>query len=236
MKVIILAAGYGTRMYPLTKNCPKALLNINGITVLDELIKKIEKISPKEVIIVTNNKFFDIFDKWKSKKISSLNIKILNNGTNNEKEALGWTKDLVFSLKDWDCNSDFLVLASDNLFDFSLKEMISNFKNCPIIVVGNAKNKDVAKKYGIVEIENGKVISFEEKPKKPRSLKKSILCYYFPARFSGIIKHFEETNSKKHLIEWILDNKFEIHSHLFLEKCIDIGDMEQYKLINPASI
>ena len=212
MKAVILAAGFGTRMYPLTKNCAKALLPLKERKVIDFIVNKLDFF--EEIIIVSNNKFYNDFLSWKKG-----NIKIINNGVNNIEESKGWLEDLKLALSD----DDFLVLSSDNVFGFDLKEMLKNFKEEPLIAVTRT-TKENAKKHGIVELENNKVVSFEEKPSEPKSLTKTILCYMIPKKFVPLIKNYD---GKEHLIELLLKNT-KVKAFYFEEFCHDIGCLEDY--------
>ncbi|OQA31904.1 MAG: Bifunctional protein GlmU [archaeon ADurb.Bin336] len=214
MKAIILAAGFGTRMYPLTKNCAKALLPLKEKKVIDFILNKLDFFG--EIIIVTNNKFYKDFLDWKKDD----RIKIINNSVNNVEESKGWLEDLKLALN----NEDFLVLSSDNVFDFDLKKMKKNFKEEPIIAVTKT-SKENAKKHGIVELENNEVISFEEKPLEPKSLTKAILCYMIPKKFIPIIKNYK---GDEHLIEILMKNS-KVKAFYFEEYCHDIGCLESYK-------
>jgi glucose-1-phosphate thymidylyltransferase len=66
MKCIILAAGYATRLYPLTKNKPKPLLDVAGKPILEHILEKVSKVTDiNEVFIVTNDRFYPCFIEWK---------------------------------------------------------------------------------------------------------------------------------------------------------------------------
>jgi glucose-1-phosphate thymidylyltransferase len=219
MIAIILAAGFGTRMYPLTKNCAKALLPLNGKKVIDHIVKRL--VGFEEIVIVTNNKFYNDFEEWKNDK----RIRIINNNVDNVEDAKGWVNDLTIGLKN--IEKDFLVLSSDNVFCYDLNKMMKQFNKKPLIAVTKT-TIEKASKHGIVVLKDNKVISFEEKPLKPKSLTKSILCYMIPKEFIKTIRDFNKTNSKKHLIEFLLE-KTSVEAFYFDEVCHDIGCMESYK-------
>src|SRR3989338_6382794 len=117
MKAIILAAGFGTRLYPITKSTPKALLKINGKPLLDYLMDNLSKSKPESVLIVTNNLFYKEFLFWKYERTYSYPVHILNNGANTNEERKGAVCDLYDAVRDKRMkDSDFLVLAGDNYF------------------------------------------------------------------------------------------------------------------------
>lgn len=224
MKLIILAAGYGTRMYPLTINKTKALLLIKNKLVLDYIIERIDSNLFNEIIIVTNQKFYEDFLDWK--KSYAKNITIISDGSTSPENALGWPRDLELGLEN--INEDFLVISSDNVFGFSLSEMVKQFNNTPLIAITKVESLEKAKKHGIVELRSNQIVSFEEKPIKPKSITKSILCYLFPSEFKGLIKEYVKEKSKQHLIEWLLE-RTKINSFYFNEYCHDIGDLQKYQ-------
>jgi glucose-1-phosphate thymidylyltransferase len=234
MKAIILAAGYGTRMYPLTLNKAKALLPLDEGVVLDAIV---DKISPKlfsEIIIVTNEKFYKDFEEWKNKK--KLNISLLNDKSTSPENALGWVKDLSLALENLD--DDFLVISSDNVFGFNLKKMLGDFKNFgykPLIATTRVESLEKAKKHGMVMLDGVKVISFEEKPQEPKSMTKSILCYMFPKNSIELIKNFASSQKKQHLIDFLVLNT-EVNAFNFDEYCYDIGDIKGYEALSAVGL
>ena len=213
MRAVILAAGFGTRLYPLTKNCAKALLPLKERRVIDFIVDKIGFV--EEIIIVSNNKFYEDFLSWKKG-----NIRIINNNINSVEESKGWLEDLKLGLVE----DDLIVLSSDNVFGFDLKKMIKNSKEEPVIAVTKT-TKENAKKHGIVELKNNEIVSFEEKPLEPKALTKAILCYYIPKKFVPLIKNYK---GKEHLIELLLKNT-KVKAFYFEEYCHDIGCLEDYK-------
>ena len=118
MKCVILAAGYATRLYPLTQNYPKPLLEVGGKPILDWLVEDVADVVD-EVIVVTNHKFADIFEKWAVKRMEQ--IRVVDDGTETNETRLGAVRDIQLAATD-DC--DYLVMAGDNMLDFSLKGFI----------------------------------------------------------------------------------------------------------------
>ena len=127
MKVLLLAAGYATRLYPLTLDTPKPLLTIAGRTVLEYIFDLIEPLKQvDEVFIVTNEKFYQIFENWKQGFKSSKKITILDDGTSSNETRLGATGDIEFAIEKRNIKDDLLVLAGDNLFKADLS-MFTDF-------------------------------------------------------------------------------------------------------------
>ncbi len=123
MKTVILAAGYATRLYPLTKNKPKALLPVGSKTLLDHLADKIAEIpGPNPIVLVTNSRFFAELEAWARARAPGRAVKVLDDGTSSNETRLGAVGDLQFAIDKAGLDDDLLVLASDNLFDGSLAD------------------------------------------------------------------------------------------------------------------
>ena len=124
MKCILLAAGYATRLYPLTENMPKALLTLGTKTILDRVIEKINELKCVDYIyIVTNHRFAAQFNDWLKNAITDKNIKVIDDNTTNNDNRLGAIGDINFVIERENVDDELLVMASDNIFDFSLKDM-----------------------------------------------------------------------------------------------------------------
>ena len=172
MKCLVLAAGYATRLYPLTKNFPKPLLKVGDKTILDWLLDDID-MSKKinEYIIVSNHKFVKHFNEWaNSKHLSSL-ITIIDDGTMSNETRLGAVKDIELVINKLNIDDDLLVIAGDNILDFSLCEFIDyyNMKKNTCIMRYYEESKDKIKKSACISMdENDRVIDMEEKPNEPK--------------------------------------------------------------------
>lgn len=173
MKSIVLAAGYATRLYPLTKDFPKPLLPIGNSTILNRLITDIDKL-PEITghIIISNHKFINHFENWKKESCYKKPITILDDGSTENENRLGAVKDLVFALETLSVDDDILVLAGDNVLDFSLSEFIGFHKNKHASCIMRHYEDDISKlrKTGVATVEDdGKVLSMQEKPAEPQS-------------------------------------------------------------------
>lgn len=171
MKCLFLAAGYATRLYPLTENFPKPLLPIKGVPLLDYFINDLEEIGCiDEYIVVSNHKFAHFFEKWS--KTHSQKITIVDDGTTTNENRLGAVKDIQLVINNLGINEDLLVLAGDNLLDFSLKEFIIFFKeknnSCVMRYFESNLNK-IKKSANLIIDENDKIIKMLEKPETPES-------------------------------------------------------------------
>lgn len=238
MKVLILAAGYGTRLYSLVKDTPKALLEINEKPLLNYILDKIENISDvNEVVLVTNNKFYSIFQDWARQQTAfSHDIKIINDGTKTPEDRLGSIGDIEFALKQAKIDDDVLVIGSDNLFDYNIHEYV-NFAQTksPSVSIGLYDVGDLkeATKFGVVGLdEDGKIISFEEKPEQPQSTLVAMCFYYLPKNSLNLITDYlaesKESDTAGDYIRW-LHQKNDVYGFKFNGKWYDIGSVEALK-------
>ena len=171
MDCVILAAGYATRLYPLTENMPKPLLEIKGKTILDWLVDDIS--SSGEVdrfIVVSNHKFAEHFKKWADSKPQ--NIEVLDDGTTSNETRLGAVCDVQLAIENFGLSDDTMVIAGDNVLDFSLCRFIEFFKKSGTSAVmryfENDENR--LKRGGVLSInDNGIITEMEEKPENPKS-------------------------------------------------------------------
>jgi glucose-1-phosphate thymidylyltransferase len=233
MKILLLAAGYATRLYPLTLNTPKPLLSIAGKTVMGYIFELIEPLKEvDEIFIVTNAKFYKNFEDWKKIFKSSKKITIVDDGTTSNDNRLGATGDIEFVIEKENIKDDLLVLAGDNLFkaDISIfKDFCS--KKAPSITIGlyDIKDLTLAKNYGIVSVDkNNKVIDFKEKPANPASTLAAMCLYFFPKERLDIMKRYLETDDAKdapgYFLQWLYQ-KESVFGYVFKDKkWFDIGD------------
>ena len=173
MKVVVLAAGYATRLYPLTENFPKPLLEVNGKSILDYLIEDLDKNADvNEHVIISNAKFAHIFEEWAAKSNYTKPVTVLNDGTMSNETRLGAVRDILFAIEKCNINEDIFVLAGDNLVDFSLNKFIefAKTKDGSSVIVNYEESIKELQKCGVmVPDENMRVVSMEEKPKEPKS-------------------------------------------------------------------
>ncbi len=239
MKALILAAGYATRLYPLTINRPKPLLPVSGKPLIDHIMDKLEKLPELDkIFVVTNNRFFRNFQEWASAHTSSKEIIIINDKTLTNEERLGAIGDIQLVLKEAKINEDLLVIAGDNLFSFKMKDFVEFAKkqspNCSI-VLDNIGSREEARKYGVVKIdENNKLLSFAEKPTEPESNLVAICLYYFPkdklSKVSEYLKESKHKDAPGNYISWLVKNDA-VYGFIFEDEWYDIGDKNIYEKV-----
>ncbi len=240
MDAIILAAGYGTRLYPLTLNKPKPLLGVAGKPMMEHIIDKLEEISLNNIYVVTNSKFYTNFKEWSNNFKSRVPIEIINDGTLSNEDRLGAIGDVNFVINKKKINDDIIVIAGDNLFEFPLKGILNLFKKMKstTIALYNVKDIKLATLYGVVAIDdNSKIIDFQEKPKQPKSTLISTGVYFFPKKAISLIKEYvkKSTNADKtgSFIQWLY-NKEKVYAYVTNKPWYDIGDKKQLKKVRES--
>jgi len=238
MKALLLAAGYATRLYPLTLDKPKALLPVAGKPIIGHILSNIEQVKDiNEVLVITNNKFFKHFDEYAKTRNCRQKIKVLNDGTVSNDDRLGAIGDIAFAIKKEGIKEGLLVVGADNIFDARLTDFLKfvvskKMPNC--IALFDLKNKGLATKYGVVSVDkDSKVTDFEEKPKEPKSTYISTCIYYFPKERLGLFdKYLKGPGNPKdasgNYIKW-LSEVDSVYGYPINGRWYDIGDMESYK-------
>ncbi len=234
MVTIILAAGYGTRLYPLTLDKPKALLEVGGKTILDRLVRKIELVKEcKEIIIVTNEKFYRNFETWKAE---SPGVEVINDGTKSDETRLGAIGDINLILQKKSVEEDVLITGSDNLFDFDLREFVefgNRKRPFSSIALFDVKDRKLARKYGVCSLDkNAQVIEFEEKPPSPKSTLAASALYFIPKEKITKIFDYMKTDLPKdapgNLMKWLAKTD-KVFGYVFSGAWYDIGDIDSLK-------
>jgi|TARA_B100001971_G_C18211408_1_gene550936 glucose-1-phosphate thymidylyltransferase len=238
MDVVILAAGYATRLYPLTDNTPKPLLKVAGKPIVEHIISKLEELDDiNNIYLVTNDKFEQNFIEWSCNFNSKKPIEIINDNTKSNDDRLGALGDINHAINAKKIDDDFMVIAGDNLFEFSLQKIINLFegKKSNIIALCDVKDLKLAKHYGVVEIENDIVAGFEEKPSNPKSTLISTGIYLFPKKTILLIKQYidEGNNPDKtgSFIEWLHKREI-VYVYITDKAWYDIGNFEQLEVAN----
>lgn len=231
MKCVILAAGYATRLYPLTQNYPKPLLKIGESTIIDRLIDDLYDCID-EFIVVTNHKFYSIFFEWAKNKTK---VTIIDDGTVSNDNRLGAVNDIWLAVKKQ--KEDFLIMAGDNVLDFSLKNFLefAKDKNSSCVMCHRENDLLKKKKTAIIEFDNEqKIISFEEKPEIPRG-DYAVPPFYFYKwedirQIPEAIKMGCNTDAPGSFVEW-LNNKTNIYAYIMSGKRYDVGDLAGYEKV-----
>ena len=236
MKCLILAAGYATRLYPLTENFPKPLLDVGGKTILDWLVDDIHTAGlVDEFVVISNHKFAHHFDKWAATK--TMKVTVVDDGTDSNETRLGAVKDIQFAIDQLGLDDDMLVIAGDNVLDFSLTKFLAyaKEKNTSCIMRYYEPEEKKLVKCGVVEIdENDRIVSMEEKPAQPKS---HWCCppfyYYTKADAKLVAKGIEAgcgTDAPGSYIAWLC-TQTTVFAMEMPGKRFDVGNLESYNKI-----
>ncbi|MBQ9892285.1 MAG: nucleotidyltransferase family protein [Bacteroidales bacterium] len=238
MKCVVLAAGYATRLYPLTENFPKPLLEVAGRPILDHLLDDIESSGLVDgYVVVSNHKFAGHFQEWASGHRLSGKITVLDDGTTSNETRLGAVKDIVFAVEKLRLEGDLLVIAGDNLLSFSLSRFIEAALSRKASCVMRYYEPDLAKlcKAGVAEVaEDGLILSMEEKPSRPRSNWCLPQFYYYTASDAALIARAVEdgcgTDAPGSLVAWMASHS-KVYAWEMPGPRYDIGDLESYRRV-----
>ena len=213
MKVLILAAGYATRLYPLTLTQPKPLLPVAGKPMIEYVLDNLAPIGGIDrVYVVTNAKFAGQFQTWADDygARAKLNFTIINDGSTDDSNKLGAIGDLRLVLQRENVDDDLIVVGGDNLFSQSVKAFgqLCREKNTPVLGLYDVGSLEQAKKYGVVSVNAaGQITSFVEKPPQPASTLIGIALYFYPRTTLPLIhQYLAEGNNPDQpgrLIQWL---------------------------------
>ena len=233
MKAVVLAGGYATRLWPITKHRPKMFLPVGENTVIDEIFADLEADDRiDEVFVSTNDRFNGDFREYLDEgdfEKPTLSIE----DTTEEDEKFGVVGALAQLVDREGIDDDLVVVAGDNLISFDVGEFVDFFqaKETPTIAAYDVGSRERAKSYGLVELEDDCVVDFQEKPDNPNSTLVSIACYAFPQDSLTLLQtYLEEGNNPDEpgwYIQW-LQNRGDVHAFTFDGAWFDIGTAESY--------
>lgn len=225
MKALILAAGYATRLRPLTDSIPKQLLQVGGRPMVDWIVERIEETSADEIHLVTNARFAHDFERWAEDK----DVRVHDDGTTSNEDRLGAVGDIHFVGLD----DDLLVVAGDNMFDYSLADYEAHWreKGGSSVAVHDVGDLELAKKYGIVDVDaNDRITNFVEKPEEPPTTLCATATYLYTRDHAGLVgTYLEEGNPPDqpgHYVAW-LHKREPVYAYRFPGEWFDIGDIHQ---------
>jgi len=214
MKLVILAAGYATRLYPLTLNIPKPLLPIAGRPMVDHVLESLASIGEiDEAFVVTNEKFTGAFEEWSQDRGGgpfAAPVLVVNDHSTDDTNKLGAIGDLHLVLTSQEVDDDVIVVAGDNLFSHPLGDYgrLCREKNAPVLGVYDVGSLEEATKFGVVEVDpDDRIAGFEEKPENPKSSLIGIALYFYPQATLPLIRQYVDqgnnTDQPGRLIQWL---------------------------------
>ena len=240
MKAIILAAGYATRLYPLTENMPKALLPIGKRRMLDYLVDEIAGLNGmSEIHIVTNHRFAEQFEAWKTEcvpRYPGIRFIVWDDGTTDNSNRLGAVGDIKFVLDHADIDDDVLIAASDNFFTFPLQLFVDEFHAQKRDMLLAARFDDIRtlRSFAVATLdENGRVETLVEKPDEPKSNIGVYALYMYSKDTVSLVDEYirggNNPDSPGRFPEWLCRRGHEMGVYIFDGECIDIGTIENYE-------
>ena len=236
MNAIILAAGYATRLYPLTLNKAKPLLKVGGKPIIEWTVDNLAGIPDLGTIyVVTNDKFASDFETWSKRyedRHRNFKIKILNDGSKSDEDKLGAIGDINFVVTRENLGgSDLLIIAGDNLFGEPLADFVASATGTEATVgVYDIGDAEAIKKYGNIALDaNDTITHFEEKPEKPRGTLAAIALYYYsPAVLSLLTTYLAAGNNPDQpgrFVQWLYTRK-PVKAFELKGQWLDIGSKE----------
>jgi glucose-1-phosphate thymidylyltransferase len=229
MKAIVLAAGYATRLYPLTLNQPKPLLPVGGRPMLDRLLESLSGVGADQTYLVTNAKFAPQFDEW---AVARPDVTVIDDGTTSEEDRLGAIGDIGFVLEQAGIDDDLVVVAGDNLFSDELSGFgdVCRERRAPVLAVYDVGDLAEMSKYNSIEIdERGRITYFEEKPEHATSTLMGIALYFYPRHVLPLIaQYIAEGNNPDQpgrLVQWLYP-RVDVYTWRVPGTWYDIGSAE----------
>ena len=232
MKAIVLAAGYATRLRPLTENVAKPLLPLAGRPMLDYLVDAIRAAGVEEVHVVTNSRFAHDFERWAAGRDG---VVVHDDGTSTNEDRLGAIGDIQFTVARGGLErDDLLVVAGDNLFDFDLRELIEFWRtkrDGSAIAVREVSDRELLRQYSVLDVDAGdRVTSFVEKPEEPEGTLAGVAIYVLHRDHVPLVdRYLAEGNvpdQPGRFFAW-LSARAPLYAYRFSGDWLDIGDREQ---------
>lgn len=224
MKCLILASGFGTLLYPLALNKAKSLLVYKNEGVLTHIVRNIP--DELDIYVTTNKKFEKDFISWQENK--PRNVELIVEDVWNEEQSLDAIGSPYHAIKAKSIGEDVIVLAGDNYFEFSISEFLKSCNGHNVLVaVRDIGNKDEAMDFGVVSLEDSKIIDFEEKPSHPKSSLIATSCYVLPARVLPLLEKYCVSDRRDNLGDFIrfLVEEDEVYAYPFEDIWLDIGSV-----------
>jgi glucose-1-phosphate thymidylyltransferase len=236
VNAVVLAAGYATRLYPLTRDRPKHLLQVAGRPILEHVLEKLAPMEGLEsLVVVTNAKFAGVFRQWAEgydPPRPELAPMILDDGTSTEESRLGAIGDLRLLIERGLAEDDLVVVAGDNLFSESLEGFGAYGRRVgkPVVGVYDVGDLEAIRRYNAIQIDDdGRITYFEEKPENPRSTLTGIALYYYPRETLELVpRYLDEGNNPDQpgrLVQWLYP-RVECYTWRVPGVWLDVGSKE----------
>ena len=238
MIAILLAAGYATRLYPLTKDKPKSLLPLGDKLIIDHIMESVDKLDDISLVaLITNDRFASQFEEWAAStdREGKAPIKVINDGTTDDSNKRGAIGDIIYTLDQLGIDDDICILAGDNIFTYSINNMYDFFreKNAPTLIAIDVPELEQRQKLAVAILdEDSRVIDMEEKPREPKSNWGIYATYFYGRDILPLFRtYIEEGNSPDapgNFPSWLY-KRMPVYAFKGDGKCIDIGTVENYE-------
>lgn len=223
MKALILAAGYATRLSPLTDDFPKGLLPVGGRPIVDWIVDNIRRARIDDIRLVTNARFAPLFEDWSDA------VTILDDGTSTNETRLGAIGDIEFA----DLDDDALIVAGDNLFEYELADLVAFWRKREgsAVAVHDVGSKELAKKYGVIDVDaDGRIVDFAEKPEVPASTLVATATYLYTRAHLQLVDTYlaggNPPDQPGRFVAW-LHRREPVYAYRFDGGWFDVGDIGQ---------
>jgi len=232
MKALILAGGFARRLAPITDFIAKPLLPVGDKLIIDWIVDKIKEAGVDEIIVSTNSYYEREFRYWMGCR--NENIELLIEPTKKEEEKFGAIAGIKYAIDNYG-EDEYIVVAGDNFFDFSLDDFLRKYREngAPLVAVYDVGNLEKAKRYGVVTLdEHNRITKFVEKPENPETSLIATACYAFPREIYTFLKRYleDENNpdSPGYFISWLV-NEADVYAYPFKGTWLDIGNLDEYR-------
>lgn len=238
MKAIILCAGYATRLYPLTKNVPKALLPIKDKPIINYIVDEINTIPAIDSIyVISNDIFYNQFVEWEKNTSSKIPISILNDFTVDNETRLGAIGDINLCINTYSIDDEALIIAGDTLFNFKLLDFFNSYlthgKDC--VCAKQFDDKSTLQNFAVATIDSNNIITdLVEKPIEPKSDIAVFASYIYTKNTMKLFKTYLDEGHNKDAPGYFLEylyKKNDVYAFTFEGECIDIGTLESYNKV-----
>ena len=238
MIAILLAAGYATRLYPLTKDKPKSLLPLGSRLIIDYIMDAVDVIPGlTKVALITNSKFYAPFCEWADSqdREGKAPIVVLDDGTTDDTNKRGAIGDIIYTIDTLGIDDDICILAGDNIFTYSMTHMYEFYKekNAPTLIAINVPELHQRQKLAVAVLDNdGRVLDMEEKPQEPKSEWGIYATYFYKKETLKLLDtYIAEGNSPDapgNFPSWLYKRQ-PIYAFRGEGTCVDIGTLENYE-------
>lgn len=230
MKGVILAAGYATRLAPLTDAMPKHLLPVGGRPMLDWILDKLRTTDVDAIHLVTNARFADDFERWAEGK----DVVVHNDGTTSNQDRLGAVGDLALVRERAGLDDDLLVLAGDNLFDYSLRDYVAYWRakrNASCVAVYDVGDLKLVRQYSVIDLDRtDRIVGFIEKPERPTTTLAATAAYIFAREHARMVEDYlaegNPPDAPGNFVAWLY-SRVPVYAYAFGGEWFDIGDHGQ---------